>query len=156
MSRNSIDRWNKCESKKAWIGDDAKHQAWGAAKLLMRNELRKGIVHRMTVYECKYSDDPTNPHFHVGTRQRPFVVGSYGAERTPREWATTLELKWTDADDQEAQTFLRLADEYDIDIMENYWLARKGGDAWSPEKVRKQQQRIRDQERRSGRRSWRR
>lgn len=151
MSRNETDRWNKCESKKPWKGPDGESQAWGAARLIMRNELRMGIVHRMTVYECKYSEGPDTPHYHVGTRQKPFVVGTY-MSRTTREWAEYMQIKWTDADEAEARQWLS-AWESGIDILQKYRDMRRGGPKWSPKIEADKKARARSFGTRSARRS---
>lgn len=119
MSRNPIDKYRKCTSKKPWKNED---KAWEQARAIMRHDLRQGFVHVMTVYRCKYSDD-SDPHYHVGTLRKPFAVGSVGWLDVSG-WAKELGIKWTKEDDA---IYQRSKDSEQV--RQSYWRRRRERDS---------------------------
>jgi hypothetical protein len=108
MGRNAIDQWHKCLQKRAYPNTkEGDALARSHARSIMIKDLRRGYVHQMVVYSCKYDKEGfKDGHLHVGTRMAPFAVGSRG-NNTPSEWAVVLGIKWSAEDDRECHRSIR-------------------------------------------------
>lgn len=104
MSSADVRRWYKCTRKRKYPDTPA---GWALArshaKDVMRKELRRGLVHRMDVYACRYAEDG---HIHVGTKGEVFAIGWRGSNDA-RGWASVFDIEWTEEDDRTARTALK-------------------------------------------------
>lgn len=117
-------RADTCARKKAYPNTpEGRRLAWRAARTIARKELAGNVVHRMTVYICLHD----STHVHVGSRGRPFTVGSQGSLNRAG-WAAALdeELARTAAQLEEKIMQLSQAQAAIVDSTSDYdfWRAR--------------------------------